>query len=360
MINRAICMTLVGLLVFSTFAIGCLGDSEGSSTITVIDMAGRTVEVPEDVERIVGIEAGAVRMIAYLDAMDMLVGVEDVDQVDQPMRPYTIAYNDLLNSLPAIGPIHGGEPELITSVQPDVIFWTYCEAGEANDLQTQTGIPVVAINFGDLADQKDLFYDSLRLMGSIIDKEDRAEEVVDFFDSTLEDLDSRTSDIPEEERPEVYVGGIAYSGPHGITSTNGGYPPFLYCNANNVATSEIGTVYADVDPEAVLEWDPEIVFVDTCSYALVQADLTNASAFGSLSVLQTGEIYKVMPYNWYTTNYGTVLVDAYYVGMTLYPEAFSDVTLEDKAAEIFTFLVGEDVFDEMNANWDAFERMELS
>jgi iron complex transport system substrate-binding protein len=46
-----------------------------------------------------------------------------------------------------------------------------------------------------------------------------------------------------------------------------------------------------------------------------------------------------LPYNWYTQNFGSVLADSYYAGKLLYPEKFEDVDIEDKTAEIYTFLV---------------------
>jgi len=45
---------------------------------------------------------------------------------------------------------------------------------------------------------------------------------------TIDDLDSRTSDIAENKTPRVYVGGIGYYGAHGLLSTEPAYPPFLF------------------------------------------------------------------------------------------------------------------------------------
>lgn len=355
---KKMAVLLITILMMIVPAItGCLSSEESGDTVIITDMAGRSVEVPVEVNRIVGIEAGALRMIIYMDAFDMVVGVEDVDQVENPVRPYTIAYHEELNALPSIGPIHGGEPELIAAVQPDVIFWTYATAGDADDLQAQTGIPVVVLDYGDLDDKKEVFYSSLRLMGEILHKEERAEELISFFEGVISDLRGRTENITDPA--EAYVGGIAMRGAHGICSTDGGYLPFLYTNVTNIATEHVGHDWAMVDPEALLEWDPPVIFVDECGLNLVIEDLTNTSKFGSLSVLQTGQIYCVMPYNWYTTNWGTVLCDAYYVGKTMYPERFADVDLREKCNEIYTFLVGEPVYDQMVEVWGGFYQLEL-
>jgi iron complex transport system substrate-binding protein len=65
--------------------------------------------------------------------------------------------------------------------------------------------------------------------------------------------------------------------------------------------------------------------------------------------VRKGKVYGVLPYNWYTKNYGSILADAYFIGKVLYPERFADVEPEAKADDIYEFLVGKAVFDEMNA-----------
>ena len=52
-------------------------------------------------------------------------------------------------------------------------------------------------------------YSSLRIMGEVIGKQERAEEVIAYIDATMQDLENRTADIPESERKTVYVGGVS-------------------------------------------------------------------------------------------------------------------------------------------------------
>ena len=57
-----------------------------------------------------------------------------------------------------------------------------------------------------------------------------------------------------------------------------------------------------------------------------------------------------MPYNWYSSNHGSVLADAYYAGTIVYPEQFADVDIDAKTDKIYTFLFeeeGEDVYEMM-------------
>jgi iron complex transport system substrate-binding protein len=263
-------------------------------------------------------------------------------------RPYALA-NPQFKDYPVFGEFRGNDdPEkiLMLDPQPQIIFKMYsASAYDPAELQRKTGIPVIALNYGDMVNNKADMYQSLRIMGEVMGKENRAEELVSFFEATIADLNERTADVPEEEKITCYVGGIARSGPHGFQSTEPTYPPFHFINAKNVAYDPKNLSTADVAKESILGWDPQIIFVDLSttqsedkSSALYQ--LQNDNSYRQLSAVKSGEVYGVLPYNWYTQNQGSVLVDAYFAGKLLYPDRFEDVVLDDKATDIYTFLVG--------------------
>ena len=62
--------------------------------------------------------------------------------------------------------------------------------------------------------------------------------------------------------------------------------------------------------------------------------------FEQLSAVENGRVYQCPNSTSNYTNLEIPLVNAYYVGMTLYPEAFADVNFEEKAEEIFSFFLG--------------------
>ncbi|MDP3397051.1 MAG: iron ABC transporter substrate-binding protein [Methanoregula sp.] len=329
--------------------------------ISVIDMANRTVDVKKDPQRIIGVGAGALRMIVYLEAADRVVGVDDREQLKYNSsgfgmpsgidKPYNLA-NPTLSTLPFIGG-KSGDPELIAAQNPDVVFYTFATGKDAQALQEKSGRPVVALTTGDLGKNKDVFYQSLRLMAKILGKEQRAESITSYIDGTIKDLNDRTKDIPADKRPRVYVGGIAFNGAHGFLSTDPAYAPLLMVNGNNVAASASVGGQMMIDKEKLLDWKPEVIFVDEASYALVKEDLKDP-VYQSLPAVKNGRVYGVMPYNWYANNYDTVLADAYYVGKTLYPEQFSDVDPAQKADEIYTMLDGKPVYSEMKRLFGGF------
>ncbi len=356
-----------------TFCFAGSGYSNESRMIT--DMAGRQVEVPLTVERVVCSGPGCLRYLTYIQGQDLVVAVDSIEkQLNRfDARPYALA-NPQFKEKPLFGNFRGNDnPELILGLtpQPQVIFKTFRNMGyDADELQAKTGIPVVCLAYDSLVSGRKTIYDSLTLMGEIIDKKERAVEVCNFLEKNIDELQRRTAGISDTERYSTYVGGIAKKGPHGFQSTEPGYPPFHFVNAINVARppEKQGKPlqHANVSREQIIAWNPDILFVDLASIQLGENagavyELRTDPAYQSLRAVQEGKVYGILPYNWYTMNYGSIIANAYYIGKVLYPKQFKDVDPEKKADEIYSFLVGKPVFSVMDRSFDgaAFKTLSI-
>jgi iron complex transport system substrate-binding protein len=314
---------------------------------TVTDMAGREVTLPATVERTVGLGSGALRMLVYMRATDGVVGVETLETQNRkrPYRPYVLA-NRELTDVTAIGSRKSPDTERILQQEPDVVFWAWAKEKKADDLQSKLGIPVVVLTPGDLnPGLREQFYETLRLTGRVLGTESRAEQLVTYTKDALADLNSRT---PSGDVPTTYVGYLG-RGKHGLTYTQPLYPPFDAVGADNVASvvtedlkKKKGAARTTIDPEQLIEWDPEYLFVDlgTETYG----DLENEE-YQSITAIENGDIYGVPPTRDYSINFGTVLANAYYVGSVLFPEAYGDVDAEAKADAIYEEFVGAPVYE---------------
>jgi iron complex transport system substrate-binding protein len=330
-----------------------------AEALTVTDMAGRAVTVPFDPDRIIAIGPGTLRLIVYLEAQDKVAGVEDMEKMNPGGRPYWIAHPELAR-LPRCGP--GGpsginkKPDLeaVMSLAPRVIFTTYMDAALADEVQETLGIPVVVLSYGAFATFDEAVYDSLRIAGKILGRGKRADAVVNAVEAMRIDLWKRAQGIPEDRKPGAYVGGIGYRGAHGIESTEVSYIPLTWTGARNLAeqvTSRIGS-HVFVDKEVLLGLDPDVIFIDGSGLALVADDVRRKPGFyAALKAFETRRAYVLLPFNFYTTNIDTALVDAYAIGKILYPERFRDIDPEAKADEIYSFFVGRPVYREMERDF---------
>ncbi len=343
---------------------------------TIEDTAGRTVEIPQDVERVICSGPGALRLLTYLQAQDRIVAVDSIEKRESPMdmRPYAMA-NPQFKDYPLFGEFRGQDnPELIAALepQPQVIFRTYPNMGkDPENVQQKTGVPVLVLSYGNLTYERRQLDKSLRLMGRVLGKEDRAEEVISYLDRVINDLRERGSHGRPAESPLAYLAGVASRGPHGVRSTNPSYPPFQFLGVENAAgelsTQESPLSQATVAQEKILLWDPEVIFLDIASLQLKGGgnalnQLRNDPAYQSLSAVRQNEVYGVFPYNYYTNNFESILANAYYIGSVLYPERFSDIDPMHKAEEICTFLNGSPAMKAINSkgmNNPAFSRLKV-
>ena len=348
--------------------------SQTPSTRTVVDVWNREVEVPEQVDTILCLGSMAPRFAAYLDVVDRMVGAEDSDLVQMSVRyDYSPVYYDQLKQLPSVGAGGGsGEnnayPEEIIKLQPDVILAGFNQDA-ADELQRQTGIPVVSVRYRTQGFLDEGFYRTLRLFAEVVGAEDRCEEILTYLDACKADLDDRTKDIPDSEKQKAYTGAVTFNGRHGFAFTYVNFPPFTAIHADNVAdeflqeqtgqaaseAAQAGTAYVgndgfEVDLEQILLWDPDVIFLDPGNLDLVNEEYANNPRyFQSLRAVQEGNVYTMPSSNAAGPNITYLLINAYYAGTVLFPEQFQDIQLEEKAGEIMEQLLGRDFFSEMEA-----------
>lgn len=334
-------------------------DTDAAGTRLITDSEGREVEIPEKVESIVCLNVGALRYTCYMQAQDLVIGVEDYEKEQSISRGYNYVNFELFQDLPVVG--NNGEhyPEEIIYADPDVIVMSAYDDSDADSLQEKTGIPVVVVPGSDSMMDEGA-YETFRIMGELYGREDRAQELIDYMDSIKEDLETRTADVAEEDKLTAYVAGVSYKGAHGFEGTEAGYGPFAAINAKNLADETGQTGPFDIDPEQVLAWDPDVIFVDFNGLDMVNEDYaSNPEYYEQLTAVQEGRVYSQISFRSSASNLDTALADTYYAASVLYPEQFADVDPEEKAAEIFEMLLGENFYEDLKANGYEFRQITI-
>ena len=327
---------------------GCGAAQETNENNRIItDSQGRQVEIPQEVESIVCVGVGALRYTCYMGAADRVVGVEDYEIKGGFDRLYNYVNFEKFKDLPVIGT--NGQPytEEIITVSPQVIVMSQYASVEADDLQAKTGIPVVVIPGSDTT-LDDAAYETIRILGELLGLQERAEALTGYLKGVEEDLDVRTRDIPEEERPTVYVAGVSFKGAHGFEGTEANYGPFVLMGANNLADTTGQTGAFDIDLEQVLAWDPDIIFLDFNGMDLIREDYANnPDYYNALTAVREGRVYSQISFRSFASNLDTALADAYFTACMIYPEEFQDVDPVVKAGEIFEMLLGANPYNDL-------------
>ena len=325
---------------------GAVGTNNGNTRI-ITDSAGRQVEVPEKIDSVVCVGVGALRYTCYMGAQDLVIGVEDYETKAGMSRLYNYVNFDKFKDLPVIGT--NGQPytEELIKLAPDVIVMSKSASVEADDLQAKTGTPVVVVPGSDATLDQNA-YDTIRILGELYGKQARATELKDYLEGVQKDLDDRTKEIPEEQKPSVYVGGVSFKGHHGFEGTEAGYGPFALIRAKNLADTTGQTGAFNIDPEQMLSWDPDIIFVDFNGMSLINEDFAkNPDYYNSLTAVQEGKVYSQISFRSSASNLETALADAYYAACVMYPQQFADIDPVAKAEEIFEKLLGTNPYEDL-------------
>ncbi len=176
---------------------------------TVTDSAGRAIELPETVDTVFAAGPPAA-ILVYILKPEALIGwpralyPEERDYIAAPYR-----------DLPETGRLTGrsGEANLerVLQTTPDLILDFGSVRDTVVDLadrtQAQTSIPYLLIDgrFENTAQ-------SLRLLGEVLGVPERADRLARHVEETFARIDSILAQIPEEDRPRVYLA----RGPEGL------------------------------------------------------------------------------------------------------------------------------------------------
>jgi iron complex transport system substrate-binding protein len=363
--NLSLILAVAAILAVVLTA-GCVttdSPQSGEGMVTITDAFGREVTIPENPEKIAVVGSGSMRYFVYLD-----VDLDDVCAVDfqdsalnvqaTNHRPYSLA-NPEIKEIPEVGAAKGVvDNEKLLMSGADILFMggaSSSNAEVANEIQEKTGVPVVMFYTGNYVTDSEKIQDTLLMLGEILGKEQRAKDLIAYFDAVEADLKKRVNGLSADET--VYVGGVAYNGVHGLDGTDPTYYPFEVLNIKNAA-SEISSVsqtgYAQISKEKLLEWDPDIIIVDLATLTAAEGgalvELKNDPSYKELTAVKNSMVYTVNPHTSMNVNHETTLANAYFIGKLLYPEQFEDIDPVKKADEIYSFVVGEPVFDLLSAN----------
>ena len=325
--------------------------------LILTDMIGREITVtPGSYKRVVCIGAGALRMYSYVGDVALLCGVEDIDNTaleqrpamfDGVARPYLIANQDLLNQLPSCGV--GGpmaqtaEAEKILSCNPDIVISEYEDVEKADALQEQLGIPVVTLSTGPNGVFDDAFLGSVTLLGKIFGQEVKAEKLISFVSAEAAEITARTADIPDADKPSVYICGLGNWGTTNHLMTAENYISFQIANVKNVVSglSMEGVGAIEEEKFVALGEDMDIMIMDAAAVKNIQPLYAeDGTMFDTCKAWGNGEVCLQMAYNAYYTNYEIALINTWFIAKTVYPELFADIDITEKTNQVTEAFLG--------------------
>lgn len=311
---------------------------------TYTDDAGREVQLPEKIQRIVP-SAPLAQIILLTLAPEMVVGL--ADEIEDDARGLL---PDSAFSQPFLGSLYAGSElnlEALAATAPDLII----DMGEVkkstkedlDTLQTQTAIPAVFISLS-----LENMGQTYRTLGALLGKEERAELLAQRCESIYARTLSIMDQVGEDKIDCLYI--LGQEGLNVIAS--GSYhAELLDLLTNNLAVVDNplskGTGN-EVTMEQIALWDPEFIIFGPES---IYTDVAQRSTWTELQAISKGNYVEVpqIPYNWMSMPPSVQrYLGLLWLPVVLYPE-YCNYDVETEIRDLLELFYNCEVSDETYA-----------
>jgi iron complex transport system substrate-binding protein len=311
---------------------------------TIVDQAGNEIVLPDKVERVVISSLWPLPSVYCLfqGSGEGLVG----------MHPASKSAAEF-SLLPQIAPevyetqtsfIENGEMNIeeLLKLQPDIVFGSNAAEYE---MAAKAGITYVQFNANPKGDGNAIesVGSWLKLLGEIFEKEDRAEEIMAEGYKALDEIQTVTKTIAEEEKVRalmifkyaegrIEVAGKGHFGDFWITSSG----------AVNVAGEIQGT--KEVNMEQIYKWNPDKVYITNFSSHMPEDlydNIIQGHDWSSVKAVQDKEVHKIPlgMYRWYPPSSDTPLM-LKWLAKTNYPELFEHIQMDEEVKAYYQKFYG--------------------
>ena len=260
-------MLIVAIVISAAWAVWPKSEGASERNGTVTDLAGRSVAVKLPVEKVVLGDTDSINAFAAVageDFLDYIVGGLGDFQGNYPdlYQAYLEAYPEMA-SVPSVGGLYEPNTEKIISLQPDVFIlplWTVSQQTTPDiDKLEEAGIPTVFIDF-TIDPYGGNQIKSLSLLGKLLGMEERADEVIEFYDGEIRKVIDVVAAL-DEEKPKVYLEiGMYGASDWGASGVSMGASSIDYAGGDNIAKGALSE-QGMLSKEYVLRTNPPDVIV---------------------------------------------------------------------------------------------------
>lgn len=344
---------LAGVTLMTSFA---------AWSVTVTDVAGRTVQIPEKVNRILLGEGRLFHAIALLEGnkpLARIVGWQgDFRKLDpQSYAVYKAKFPEI-DKIPLIGntSTESVSAEKVLTLNPDIAIFGLSGHGPGKNSELvmqleKAGVPVVFVDFRSEPLKNTL--PSIRLLGKALHREQQAEKYANFYEKNLKLVTDITNKIANDKKPTVFIELRAGSSEDCCgTAGNGNMGNFIdLAGGINIAKNALPGPLGMMNLEKVIADDPAIYIasgakmpgskelgVQLGALSSEQAAITSLSkiterkGINTLTAVKDGRSYAIW-HNYYNSPYNVIVTQVF--AKWFYPDKFADLDPQTTMKELY-------------------------
>ncbi len=330
-------------------------ESASADKIVIEDQLGKTIELDGVPKRVATtIMPFPYIFYAVVGNNDNLVGCNPSSMIAYENSALKYMYPELKNADTSfVDTSFVVNVEELLKLEPDVVFqWNYMDDEIAK--MEEAGIKVIALQYGTLDDLQTW----IRIIGKMFQKEDRAEELIAYFNDNVDEVTAKISTLSEDDYSNI----IILSDTLKVTGT--GFANYWVEKSGAVnPAKDLSGEALNVNMEQVYEWNPSIIYIGNFT-DLQPSDLIDNKLDGQdwsvVDAVQNKQVYKIPigGYRWDPPGIETPLM-VKWLAKIQHPDLFEDMDMYEEVSkfykDVYNFELTDEMLDEILGDTQDFE-----
>ena len=229
--------------------------------------------------------------------------------------------------------------EQVAAYNPDLVLLKSSMAESLGTSLETLGIPVVYLDF----ETPQQYERDLTNLGILFQNEERAAELIAYYQQRMQDVQDRTQDLPSEQKPKALL--IYYNDRDGSIAYN--VPPVNWIQTQMVETAgaepvwkdaQLGNGWTKVNFEQIAVWDPDQIYLVAYfnNPEEITANLKSDPQWQEISAVKNGSLYAFPKdfISWDQSNPRWVL-GLMWLASKIHPDLFADLDLQEEMRFFF-------------------------
>lgn len=295
-----------GLLIVGIFAVTILSACNNSKTAdsgnqvkkessVITDLGGRKVTLPSKINKIAVIHGDPeyiVWRLAPLKLANKDTYFSDTNDRVFPQKFMRAEDIKKFQSLQSTGMYSNVSTEQIMMLKPDIVLTLNRDPG-INEEEERFGVPVIGASKDSLSD----FEKSIRLIGKIVGNEKGANDLADYWNSSIKKVTNITSKISKNKKLKVYYASSVATNTIGTKTTQasiirsaGG---INYYDDNPITKNLEESEGVTTSIEQIIAWNPDVIITGSSK---TTKDILSNAQWENIKAVVNHRVYTTLEY----------------------------------------------------------------
>ena len=300
---------------------------------TVVDQNGRLVKLPREINRVVMVPLPLPSLYYVITgSCEKIVGINPGTKSKVKPSMLGVLAPELMNTASNFVKGKDINIEELLKLKPDIVFFWGLYPNQVQQFEA-VDIPAVGVYTVKGGDALETLRLWMKLLGKIFNEEVRASEMIAHNEKTMEIIDSRIREIPQEKKPRALILFRHSRRQIGIPGRDN-YGQFWLKSTGAIDVAESISGMTDVNMEQIYKWNPDIIYISNFSKTLPE-DLLNNRVKGQdwsrVKAIKEGRVYKIPLgiYRWFPPSADAPLM-LKWMAQIHHPDLFNDYSIKEE------------------------------